>query len=206
LGTVSKDNVVTTYGRWAPTYDATFGSISGRYHKHIGYFVRAQGARRVLEIGVGTGLSLRHYPAGTSVAGIDICPRMLAKAEERKSKGVAADVDLQLVDGEQLPFQDQVFDAVIMLFVISVTPDPERLLSEVFRVMKPQGTALIINHFAGVRGLAWLERLFEPLAKVVGFQSNLALRRVVKATPMRAISVQPLPPMGFFTMVHLQRP
>lgn len=206
MGAVSKASVVRTYERFAPAYDATFGSIVGRYHRHIGQFVRACGARRVLEIGVGTGLSLRHYPAETTVIGVDICPRMLAKARQRLGAGTAADISLQLVDGEQLPFEDRGFDAVVLPFVISVTPDPERLLSEVYRVLEPQGSVMLLNHFAGVRGLGWLERLFSPLASAIGFHSDLALQRVVDATPMQVVTVRPLQPIGFFTLVHLRRP
>src|SRR6188768_716991 len=78
---VSKASVVRTYERFAPTYDATFGAIVGRYHRHIGQLTGSIGAHRILEIGVGTGLSLRHYAAGTSMIGVDICPRMLEKAQ-----------------------------------------------------------------------------------------------------------------------------
>lgn len=205
LGNVSKASVISTYARWAPTYDATFGSISGHYHRLIGEFVREHGAQRVIEIGVGTGLSLRHYPAGTSVVGVDMCPRMLAKAQDRKALGVEADVELKLVDGEYLPFEDHSFDAAMLLFVISVTPDPEKLLSEIHRVLKPRGSALLVNHFAGVRGLRWLERLFSPLAKIVGFESDLSLQRVMDATSMEVVSAQPLRPIGFFTQLHLRR-
>lgn len=203
---VSKASIVRTYERFAPAYDATFGAIVGRYHRHIGQFVSSLAAHRVLEVGVGTGLSLRYYPKGTSLVGVDICPRMLEKARRRQVLGLAANVELRLVDAEHLPFADESFDAVILPFVISVTPDPERLLVEVFRVLKPGGAVLILNHFAGVRGMRWLEALFSPLARVIGFRSDLALQRVVDATPMEIVAVRPLRPIGFFTSVHLRRP
>jgi phosphatidylethanolamine/phosphatidyl-N-methylethanolamine N-methyltransferase len=179
----------------------------GHYHRHIGDFVRKLGALRVIEIGVGTGLSLRHYPPGTAVLGVDICPRMLEKARERQLAGVAsATVELQIVDGEQLPYADGAFDAAILPFVISVTPDPQRLLTEVCRVLKPGGSVLIINHFAGVRGLRWLERFFSPFARSVGFESNLDLRKLLDASTLQVVSIKPLRPIGFFTLVHLQKP
>lgn len=201
----NKAAVIRTYDRWAPAYDATFGRIVGHYHEHIGRFIEGLAARRVIEIGVGTGLSLRHYPAGTSVLGVDICPSMLAKAQARLGSGVVANVELQQVDGEALPWADASFDAAVLPFVVSVTPDPLRLLHEVRRVLVPGGSALIINHFAGVHGLRWLERLFSPLARVVGFESNLGLANLLARTDFETVDIRPLPPIGFFTMVHLRR-
>ena len=202
----SKDGVVKTYSRWASTYDATFGRIVGHYHWHIARFVKDSGARRVLEIGVGTGLSLRHYPAGTSVLGVDICPRMLEKARRRQASGTSAQVELQIVDGEELPCGPGTFDAVVLPFVISVTPDPQRLLAEAFRVLAPGGQLLIVNHFAGVRGVRWLERLFSPLASLVGFESNLDLTALLEGSPLQVMEIRRLRPIGFFTLVRLRKP
>ena len=197
----SKDGVVETYARWASSYDATFGRVVGHYHWHIARFVQEVGARRVIEIGVGTGLSLRHYPAEISVLGVDICPRMLEKARRRQSGGATrAQVELQLVDGEELPYGIGTFDAVVLPFVISVTPDPKRLLMEAFRVLAPGGHVLIVNHFAGVRGLRWLEKLFSPFARLVGFESNLDLSALLEGSPLQVVEIRQLRPIGFFTL------
>jgi phosphatidylethanolamine/phosphatidyl-N-methylethanolamine N-methyltransferase len=202
----SKDGVVKTYSRWASTYDATFGRVVGHYHWHIARFVEEIGAQRVIEIGVGTGLSLPHYPAGISVLGVDICPRMLEQARGRQASGTTrADIELQLVDGEELPYAEGTFDAVVLPFVISVTPNPKRLLAEAFRVMAPGGQLLIVNHFAGVRGLHWLEKLFSPFASLVGFESNLSLSTLLEDCPLQVMEIRRLRPMGFFTLVHLRK-
>ncbi len=207
LSALTKDGVIETYARWAPSYDATFGRVVGHYHWHIANFVKDAGARRVIEVGVGTGLSLRHYPAGTFVVGVDICPRMLDKARTRQQSGSTnAEIELQLVDGEQLPYKEETFDAVVLPFVISVTPDPKRLLAEAFRILIPGGHVLIVNHFAGVRGLRWLEKLFSPFARLIGFESNLALSALLADSSFKIVSIKPLRPMGFFTLVHLQKP
>lgn len=202
----SKDGVVRTYSRWASSYDATFGRIVGHYHWHIASFVKEIGAQRVLEIGVGTGLSLAHYPAGISVIGVDICPRMLEKAQRKLDSGaVGARIELQLVDGEQLPYEPGTFDAVVLPFVISVTPDPKRLLAEAYRVLSPGGHVLIVNHFAGVRGLRWLEKAFSPLASRVGFESDLELSSLLDGSPLEVKEIRRLRPIGFFTLVHLRK-
>ncbi len=170
---MKSQDVVQAYSRFAPVYDATFGRIIGRYHPLIGSTVAAAQARRVLEIGVGTGLALPHYAAGTQVVAVDLCPAMLQRAHARIERGVAAQVELRLVDGEFLPFADHSFDAVTLPFVISVTPEPARLLEQVRRVLRPGGSLIMLNHFAGVRGLRWLERAFAPFADRFCFRSDL---------------------------------
>jgi phosphatidylethanolamine/phosphatidyl-N-methylethanolamine N-methyltransferase len=115
-------------------------------------------------------------------------------------------VELQLVDGEHLPHEPGAFDAVVLPFVISVTPDPKRLLAEVSRVLAPGGHVLIVNHFAGVRGLGWLEKAFSPFANLIGFESNLDLPAVLGHSRLEVVEVRPLRPIGFFTLVHLRKP
>lgn len=203
---MKSQDVIQAYSRFAPVYDATFGRIIGRYHPLVGRTVSAAHARSVLEIGVGTGLALPHYAAGTQVVAVDLCPAMLRCAQARVDRGVAASVELQLVDGEYLPFADHSFDAVTLPFVISVTPEPARLLAQVRRVVRPGGSVLLLNHFAGVRGLRWLERAFAPFADRIGFRSDLTLDRVVQLAHMPVLEVRHLGPLGFFTLLHLQRP
>jgi phosphatidylethanolamine/phosphatidyl-N-methylethanolamine N-methyltransferase len=201
---VNSAGVVKVYSAFAPVYDATFGQVVGRYHRHIGK--AAVGAQRLLEIGVGTGLTLRHYPAGADVTAVDLCPAMLARAEQQVARGVPARVKLQLADAERLPFDDGAFDMVVLPFVVSVTPEPGRLLDEARRVLAPGGQLLLLNHFAGVAGLRWLERLFAPFADRVGFRSDLTLERVLQLASLPVEEVRHLRPIGFFTLVRLRRP
>ncbi len=203
---MKSQDVIQAYNRFAPVYDATFGRIIGRYHPLVGGTVAAANARRVLEIGVGTGLALPHYAAGTQVVAVDLCPAMLSRAQARVDRGVAASVELRLVDGEDLPFDDHSFDAVTLPFVISVTPEPARLLEQVRRIVRPGGSVLMLNHFAGVRGMRWLERAFAPFADRIGFRSDLTLERVLQLAQMPVLEIRHLAPMAFFTLLHLQRP
>ena len=201
---IEKAAVRQVYARWAPFYNATFGGLVSRYRRHVRAAVDACQARDVLEIGVGTGGSLHHYPKGTSVIGIDMCEEMLEKAREKVAKGVDAKVDLRLGDGERLAFPDESFDLVVMLFVVSVTPEPKALLDEVARVLRPGGRVLIINHFAGVRGIAWVERLLAPMADHVGFHSELALEVVTTHPLFTPVHVSWLWPIGFFHLLSLE--
>jgi len=199
-----KSAVRHVYARWAPFYNATFGGLVTRYRRHIRGIVDASGSRDVLEVGVGTGGSLRHYPKGTKVVGIDMCAEMLEKAQVVVADGVEADVDLRLGDGEKLAFPDASFDLVVMLFVVSVTPNPHALLDEVARVLRPGGRVLIINHFAGVRGITWVERLLAPMADHVGFHSELPLDAVTQHPAFNKLRTTSLWPIGFFQLVTLE--
>lgn len=197
-------SVIKVYSAFAPVYDATFGVVVGRYHRHIG--VAARGVRRVLEIGVGTGLTLRHYPASAEVTAVDLCPAMLERAERQVQRGVSAKVTLQLADAERLPFADGSFEMVVLPFVVSVTPEPARLLEEAQRLLAPGGQMVVLNHFAGVSGLRWLERWFAPFAERIGFRSDLTLERVLAMARLQVEEVRRLPPIGFFTFVRLRKP
>ena len=201
----SKHGSVDVYARWAPTYDATFGGLVARYRRYVTTLVEECDARNVLEVGVGTGLNLPYYPQGTRVTGVDMCPQMLSKAQRRVQAGVAATVELQLGDGERLGFQDGEFDFVVLLFVISVTPNANALLSEVARVLRPGGSVLIVNHFAGVRGFGWLERIAAPLADRIGFRSGLPIEAVCRDRRLALVCVRRLWPLGFFQLVRLMR-
>jgi phosphatidylethanolamine/phosphatidyl-N-methylethanolamine N-methyltransferase len=202
---ISERAVVEAYRRFAPVYDATFGRVVGRYHRHIGDAVRELNAVDVLEVGVGTGLSLSHYPRGTRLVGVDLSEEMLARARERAGRGVEATVDLRLADGERLGFDDGAFDLVVLPFVVSVTPDPQALLDEVARVLRPGGTVLVLNHFSGVSGLRWIEQLFAPLADRIGFRSDFPLEQLRHPRLARS-TVRALWPIGFFQLVRFEKP
>jgi phosphatidylethanolamine/phosphatidyl-N-methylethanolamine N-methyltransferase len=135
---------------------------------------------RLLEVGVGTGLMLERYPAATAVVGIDISQEMLDIACGRARELQRSDVQLLCMDAETTSFADGSFDCVVLPYVLSVTPDPAKLVREVRRVCRPGGTILILNHFSGSRFWWALEALVRPLAARVGFRSNFPFDEQVK--------------------------
>ena len=112
--------VRTAYRRWAPVYDHTFGSISTAGRRHAVEIInRSQG--RVLEVGVGTGLSLPEYDSHLEIVGIDLAPEMLDKARERVATANLDHVTgLHEMDAEQLTFPDASFDTVVAMYVMTV--------------------------------------------------------------------------------------
>lgn len=198
--------VKTSYKRWAPVYDETFGAVTrvGR-RRAVEHINKRSG--RVLEIGVGTGLSLRHYRRHLDVTGIDISSDMLAKARrkvaERKLTHVTA---LREMDARILDFPDNHFETVVAMYLVSVVPDPEKVVAEMARVCKPGGEVLIVNHFAREGGtLAVLEKAFAPFADLLGWHSDFPMDRVLGESNLKTEEARTFPPFGMFTFLKQRK-
>lgn len=172
MSEVSRQSVIRTYDRYAPFYDLLFGRIQARGCSRMAAAVRELAPARILEVGIGTGLTLPRYPEGAQLTGIDVCPRMLAQAKERAKALPGRDIRLELMDAECLAFADDSFDCVTLPYVLSVTPSPDRLVSEIRRVCRPGGHIMIVNHFTGSRFWRPLERLVGSMADRIGFRSD----------------------------------
>lgn len=175
MKSISKSTVVRVYRAYAPVYDLIFGPTLEAGRVEMAKTVANIAPTTLLEVGVGTGLALLHYPPGVQSCGVDISYEMLERARSVVSKHDLRNVALFCADAEQMPFPDASFDCVTIPYVLSVTPDPERLLAEIRRVCTPGGQILVLNHFknAGVWQVA--ERLVAPMATCVGFRSTMTI-------------------------------
>ncbi|MFZ5751989.1 MAG: class I SAM-dependent methyltransferase [Pseudomonadota bacterium] len=200
------DAVQTSYRRWAPVYDATFGAITNIGRRHATAFLNARGGA-VLEVGVGTGLALPMYRPGLVVTGIDASDAMLARAEEKVERLALTQVHaLRRMDARAMDFADATFDSVAAMHIMSVVPDPERVLAEMARVCKPGGHVVIVNHFARERGwLAAIERMSAPFADLLGWHSDFPMARVLGDARLKVEETRPLPPLGMMTLLVLRR-
>jgi len=196
-------DVRRAYRRWAPFYDVTFGKLveTGRRHA-VEIINRRKGS--VLEVGVGTGLSLPRYGRHLQITGIDISPDMLNKARSRAVRHDLDNVnDLLEMDAGTLEFPDEEFDTVVAMYVMTVVPDPEQVMKELERVCAPGGEVVLVNHFSqdeGVRG--FIERLFAPLAKTLGWRPVFPVERVMGSNGLRLTDTRSLRPLGLFTMLR----
>src|SRR5437763_15147675 len=136
---IDREGVAKAYGRWAPVYDLVFGKV----FEHGRQLTVAEAEKiggRVLDVGVGTGLSLSDYSRSTKLCGVDISEPMLRKARQRvRALGLRHVETLAVLDAKNLAFADASFDAVVAQYVITAVPDPEATLDDFIRVLKPGG-------------------------------------------------------------------
>ena len=158
---LDKAAIEKAYARWAPIYDLVFGSVFERGRKaSIAAAERIGG--RILEVGVGTGLSLPEYAWTNRITGIDLSAPMLRRAKARVAEHRLTNVDgLAVMDAQHLGFQDAVFDVVVAQYVITAVSAPEATLDEFARVLKPGGEIILVNHLGAEAGFrAAFERCF----------------------------------------------
>jgi phosphatidylethanolamine/phosphatidyl-N-methylethanolamine N-methyltransferase len=196
--------VERSYARWAPVYDRTFGAITQAGRRRATAILSELGGS-VLEVGVGTGLALRHYGPAVTVTGVDYSEDMLGKARAKvAAEGLGRVAALHRMDARELGFPDGSFDHVAAMHVISVVPEPERVMAEIARVVRPGGTVLIVNHFKRDKGaLALAERVAAPLANLLGWHSDFDRARVLGERRLRLVEEQSLPPVGMMTLLRL---
>ncbi|NAZ37470.1 class I SAM-dependent methyltransferase [Rubellimicrobium sp. CFH 75288] len=202
--------VESSYRRWAPVYDRTFGAITRRGREEAVRRINALplgegGVTRVLEVGVGTGLALPLYAAHVRVTGLDASPDMLARAR-KAAEGLETVEDLRLADARAMDLPDASFDAVAAMHVLSVVPEPRRVMAEIARVLRPGGRAVTVTHFAregGALGLA--ERVLAPFADRLGWHSDFDRSEVVSDPRLSPGEERRLPPFGIMTLLVLHR-
>jgi phosphatidylethanolamine/phosphatidyl-N-methylethanolamine N-methyltransferase len=191
------------YRRWAPVYDFTFGLVAEAGRKHAVRIINRRKGR-VLEVGVGTGLSLSCYGEHLTITGIDLSPEMLAKARDKvERKCLSNVVALHEMDAGALAFPDESFDTVVAMYVMTVVPEPERVMRELERVCAPGGEVILVNHFSqeeGVRG--FLERKLAPFADLIGWHAVFEIDRVLICDDLRLAERRSLRPLGLFTMLR----
>ena len=175
------ESVKAAYRRYAAVYDAVFGPVLQPGRKAV---VQALGLRpgdRVLEVGVGTGLSLPLYPRDVRVTGIDVSREMLEKARRRVARRRLGHVDALLeMDAEHMTFPDASFDKVVAMYVVSVVERPAKLLEELHRVCRPHGEIYLVNHVrSDNRFIAAVEKGLARFSDKLGFHPDFELRDMV---------------------------
>jgi len=171
------------YDVWAHFYDHTMGRGVQRRQQLAIERMNIMPGQKVLDIGIGTGLSLDLYPRHCKVVGIDISEGMLAKAADRIRQYECDFATLAVADALHLPFADASFDHAFITHVITVVSDPVQLIEETRRVCKVGGKIVIVNHFlSGNRVAAALEKLLRPICEKIGWRSDLSLEYLIEKT------------------------
>ncbi len=207
LTRLDHDDVRTAYRRQAALYDRMFGAFAGPARRRAVAAVNALPGRRVLEVGVGTGLALPLYASDKRVVGIDLSPHMLALARERVATSGLGHVEALLeANAEATGLEDASFDIAVGMFVASVVPHPDRLLAEMRRVVRPGGHLLFINHFSARGGVRLaIERALTPFGRALGWHPDFPMAALLPPADQARAELTPMPPGGLFTLVALVR-
>jgi len=204
---LDKDTIAKAYARWAPVYDLVFGAVFERGRKAAIVAAERIGGR-ILEVGVGTGISLPDYSRKNRLVGVDISVPMLRKAKARVRQRNLTNVEsLSVMDVAHLGFPDNSFDVVVAQYVITAVPDPEAALDEFARVVKPGGEVILVNHIGAETGLRRAFELgFAPVARRLGWRPEFPWARLAHWAgahkDMRVIECRPVPPLGHFSLVR----
>ncbi|MDB5567273.1 MAG: phosphatidyl-N-methylethanolamine N-methyltransferase / phosphatidylethanolamine N-methyltransferase [Tardiphaga sp.] len=209
-GDIDRAGVAKAYGLWAPIYDIVFGKVfdPGRQATII---EADKIGGRILDVGVGTGLSLIDYSRSTKICGVDISEPMLRKAHQRVQALNLTNVEaLAVMDAKNLAFADGYFDAVVAQYVITAVPDPEATLDDFIRVLKPGGELILVNHIGAESGSRRLfELAFAPLARRLGWRPEFPWGRLVDwAAGHGGVTLterRPMPPMGHFSLIRYRK-
>jgi phosphatidylethanolamine/phosphatidyl-N-methylethanolamine N-methyltransferase len=211
MGTAfDKTSIAKAYARWAPIYDLVFGAMFERGRRAAVTAAERIGGR-ILEVGVGTGLSLPDYAWTNRIVGIDLSAPMLHKAKARVREHRLTNVDgLAVMDARRLGFADAAFDVVIAQYVMTVVPEPEATLDEFARVLKPGGEIILINHLGADTGpRAAFERAFAPVARWLGWQPEFRWQRLAcwaeRHGGVRLVERRAMPPLGHFSLIRFAR-
>ena len=207
---ISNSSVERAYARWAPVYDLVFGAVfeHGR-RATIAAAERIGG--RILEVGVGTGISLPAYARCNRLVGVDLSEPMLRKAQERVAELKLDNVDaLAVMDAERLALPDKSFDVVVAQYVITAVPHPEATLDEFARVIRPGGEIVLVNHIGAESGARRLFEIgFAPLARRLGWRPEFPFARLAdwaaRHGGVRMIERRPMPPLGHFSLIRFER-
>ena len=199
--------VKKAYARWAPVYDLVFGKLFDRGRQAAIAAAEKVGGR-ILEVGVGTGISLPEYSPGNRIVGIDLSEPMLCKARARVAQmSLSNVVRLEAMDAEHLSFADDSFDVVVALYVVSTVPNPEAALDEFARVVRPGGEIILANRVGAETGLRRAaEEMLQPFVRQLGWRTEFPWSRFAlwleQRRDIHLIERVPMPPFGHFSLLR----
>jgi phosphatidylethanolamine/phosphatidyl-N-methylethanolamine N-methyltransferase len=209
-GDIDLAGVAKAYARWAPIYDLVFGRVFDAGRRATIAAADSIGGR-VLDVGVGTGLSLSNYSATTRLVGVDLSEPMLRKAQERVRAFDLGNVEmLAVMDAKFLAFSTGTFNAVVAQYVITAVPEPEATLDEFIRVLKPGGELVLVNHIGAESGpRLWFELAFAPVARRLGWRPEFPWARLVNWAArhggVELVERRPMPPLGHFSLIRYRK-
>jgi phosphatidylethanolamine/phosphatidyl-N-methylethanolamine N-methyltransferase len=207
---LSREMVEHAYDRWAPIYDLVFGGVFSKGRRAAIVATNSIGGR-VLEVGVGTGISLPQYASNLRIFGTDISEGMLRKARGRVASLRLKNVEgLAVMDAEKLEFPDASFDVVMAQYVVTAVPNPEAAMDEFARVLRPGGEIILLSRVSADTGVRHvIEKGLQPVVRQLGFRTDFAWSRYTEwaagAHGMELVERRPVPPFGHFSLIRFRK-
>ena len=203
MAVVTSKTVEKAYRRYAKYYDLIFGAVFHPGRNTAIEHLHCKNGDRILEVGVGTGLSLSLYPKDIKVVGIDLSIDMLKRAKKKVKDEKLSQVEgLFPMDAQKMTFPDNSFDKVVGMYVASVVPDVTQLVNEIRRVCKPGGEIVFLNHFQNKNSLVrQAETLIQPLAKYIGFSPDFPLENFLRKTGFQITTAIPVNFLDYWTVI-----
>lgn len=195
------------YSEFARYYDKIFEGVFFPRILRVIHELDIEPGASVLEVGVGTGLALSAYPHDCHLTGIDLAPDMLERARRKVVREGWQHIDLAVGDAQNLEFADESFDYVTSFHVVSVVPEPRRMMREMVRVCRPGGTIVIINHFRSERPViaSVVDRL-DPVTRKLGWRTTLRLSELLENVPLELVRRYKTSPRSLFTVMIARKP
>jgi phosphatidylethanolamine/phosphatidyl-N-methylethanolamine N-methyltransferase len=195
------------YNHYAGVYDFLFGKVLQSGREMAPALLDLSPGKRLLEVGVGTGLSLPSWCKNVEIVGIDLSQKMLEQARKRVEALGLQNVELLKMDATHLEFPDDSFDRVFAAYFISTVPDPVKVIREMMRVCSPGGYLVFLNHFQSDNALFALgEKLASPLFYRLGFRTDLNLSRLMRAAGLEIETLEKIDFLGLWRAVRCVNP
>ncbi len=207
---IDNSTVTKAYARWAPVYDLVFQRLFEKNRK-AAVAAADQIGGRILEVGVGTGMSLPLYAHTSRLCGVDISEPMLDKARKRVAEHNLTNVEgLWVMDAEHMDFPDESFDVVVAQHVVTTVPNPEAALDEFARVLKPGGEIILVSRIGADEGLRLgVERRLMPVSRKLGWRTEFSWDRYAqwqtKRSDIELVERRPMPPFGHFNLIRFTK-
>ena len=203
---IDTETIQKVYNSYAVFYDLLFGLVTESGRVSAIKRLKLRPGQKVLEVGVGTGLSFPAFPSSSQIKGIDLSEKMLQQAQKKIDTLNLSHITIEKMDASRMTFADDTFDAVFAAYVITTVPDPLGVLSEIKRVCKKGSTIVLVNHFkSDIRGLSFFETAISPFcSKHLGFKTDFSISLILNDSELRLIDKKRLSPISFWEVAEFQ--
>ena len=201
------ESVIKAYDRYSRFYDILFGMFFFQGRKDVINKIKFNDNDRLLEVGIGTGASVSLYPNQIEVVGVDLSEKMLKICERRIGKLKKSNIQVVNMNAESLDFPDESFEHVIAMYVVSVSPNPNKVVSELIRACKKGGNIIILNHFSHESSiLTFIEKVISPLSSLIGFTPYFPLNKFLKENPLLDVyEIEKTNLFGYWTIIRARK-